>query len=402
MTAATLAAAPSAPLGFDDLRRRVADGARLDAPALLALLRWPDPLDLAELAALARYRHNPGPMVTFVIDTNPNYTNICDTDCTFCAFYRPPGHPEAYTLTPAEVVARARAAAARGARTMLLQGGHNPALPLAYYVELVTRLRADVPDVHPHFFSPSELAALARYEGIPVRRVLEALWAAGQRTLPGGGAEILTARARRRVAPKKGGPEAWLDVMREAHRVGFRTTATMMYGHVEEDEDVVEHLVRLRALQDETGGFLAFIPWSFKPGATPLARHLEHVGRVPDAPTRYLRILALARLALDNVPHVQASWFSEGVKAGQLGLHFGADDFGGTLIEENVLRAARHDNRTTTDDVISTIREAGFVPAERTTLYDIVRVFAPTGDGAPAAPEERHDDQAASAHRPLA
>jgi cyclic dehypoxanthinyl futalosine synthase len=360
---------------FDDLGRKVADAVRLSPDELLALLRAPDPLDLAELAQIARARHNPGPIVTFVIDTNPNYTNVCDTDCTFCAFYRPPGHAEAYTLTAAEVVARARSAAARGARTILLQGGHNPALPLSYYVELVARLRADVPEIHPHLFSPSEIASLARYEKRTVRAVLEALWEAGLRTIPGGGAEVLTARVRRRLAPKKGGPEAWLDVMREAHRVGFRTTATMMYGHVEEDEDVVEHLVRLRALQDETGGFLAFIPWSFKRGATPLAKHVA--ARPAPAPTRYLRILAVARLALDNVAHVQASWFSEGTKAGQLGLHFGADDFGGTLIEENVLRAARHDNRTTTDEVVATIREAGFVPAERTTLYEIVRVFGP-------------------------
>ncbi len=379
MTPETL---PSTAAEHGELRRKVADGARLSAGELLALLRARDPLDLAELGAIARERHNPGPIVTFVVDTNPNYTNVCDTDCTFCAFYRPPGHPEAYTLSIEELVGRARAAAGRGARTMLLQGGHNPALPLGWYVELVATLRAEVPEIHPHLFSPSEIASLARYEGVPVRAVLEALWTAGLRTIPGGGAEILTARVRRRLAPKKGGPEAWLEVMREAHRLGFRTTATMMYGHLEEDEDVVEHLERVRALQDETGGFLAFIPWSFKRGATPLAKHLG--ARPGPSPTRYLRLLAVSRLALDNVPHVQASWFAEGTKAGQLGLHFGADDFGGTLLEENVLRAARHEQRTTTGDVVATIREAGFVPAERTTLYEIVRVFGPAHAPAPA------------------
>jgi CofH subfamily radical SAM domain protein len=205
--------------------------------------------------------------------------------------------------------------------------------------------------------------------GLTLREVLQELWNAGQRTIPGGGAEILVDRVRKRISPKKPGSDNWLDVMRTAHEVGFRTTATMMYGHAETDEEIVEHFRKLRALQDDTGGFTAFIPWSFKPGNTLLEK------KVPESPgpVKYLRVIALARLYLDNVDHIQASWFSEGKKTGQIALHAGGDDFGGTLIEENVLRLARHHNRTTTEECCDLIREAGFLPMQRSTLYDHLR-----------------------------
>jgi cyclic dehypoxanthinyl futalosine synthase len=346
---------------------------RLSADEALALLREAPLLELGRRAHEARERLHPGGRVSFVIDANPNYTNVCDTYCSFCAFYRRPGHAEGWVLGVAELVERARRARERGATRLLLQGGHNPDLGLDYYTGLVAGLRAALPDLELHMFSPPEIRAIARFTGLGVRDLLERLYAAGLRTLPGGGAEVLSNRVRQRVAPLKGSAEDWLDVMRTAHQVGFRTTATLMYGHVEEDHDVVEHLSRLRDLQDETGGFFAFIPWSFKPGATPLSSAVTR----PAGPGRYLRVLAVARLFLDNFPHVQASWFSEGEKAGQLGLHFGADDFGGTLLEENVLRAAGHENATTTERVVRIIREAGFVPVQRSTLYETLRVFEP-------------------------
>jgi cyclic dehypoxanthinyl futalosine synthase len=326
-------------------------------------------LALGQLAQTVRHRLHPEPVVTFVIDTNPNYTNVCVTDCQFCAFYRKPGDPEAYTLTPEQVMAKIAPAVARGATTVLLQGGHNPGLGLDYYLALVRETRRRFPGVLPHFFTASEIQTMAQVSGIPVRDVLARLREAGQQTLPGGGAEILSERVRKRISPKKGGPGAWLDVHREAHRAGLRSTATMMYGHVEQPDDVLDHLDAVRTLQDETGGFTAFIPWSFKPGNTRLEKWIKHYA----GPNAYLRMIALARCYLDNVPHVQASWFSEGKKAGQIALHFGADDWGGTLFEENVHKAAAYVNTIDVEEIVALIREAGFRPVQRTTLYEPVR-----------------------------
>jgi len=353
---------------LDGIRKRLGAGERLSREEGRFLLTEAPLLALGQLAEAVRYRLHPDPDVTFVIDTNPNYTNVCVTDCQFCAFYRKPGDPEAYTLTVEEVMRKLEPAVARGATTVLLQGGHNPALPLDYYLDLVRETRRRFPVVLPHFFTASEIRTMGQVSGLPVREVLARLHDAGQRTLPGGGAEILSARVRRRISPKKGGPEAWLEVHREAHRVGLRSTATMMYGHVEEPDDVLDHLDAVRALQDETGGFTAFIPWSFKPGNTLLEKWIKHYA----GPNTYLRMLAVARAYLDNVPHVQASWFSEGKKAGQVALYFGADDWGGTLFEENVHKAADYVNTITVEEITALIRAAGFRPVQRTTLYEPV------------------------------
>lgn len=218
---------------------------------------------------------------------------------------------------------------------------------------------------------------MAEVSGLTTREVLVRLKEAGLSTLPGGGAEILSDRVRMKVSHRKGPSEQWLRVMEEAHEVGYKTTATMMYGHLETDADIIEHLERVRILQDRTGGFTAFIPWSFKPGNTPLEKIIPHFA----PPLRYLQILALSRIYLDNVPHIQASWFSEGKKVGQVALHFGADDFGGTLIEENVHKAARFINTTTVNETIALIREAGFTPVQRNTLYEVIRKY----EGADAA-----------------
>jgi cyclic dehypoxanthinyl futalosine synthase len=254
---------------------------------------------------------------------------------------------------------------------VLLQGGHNPSLPLDYYLDIVGETRRRFPQVTPHFFTASEIQTMAEVSGLSMPDVLRRLREAGQDTLPGGGAEVLSEKVRRRIEPKKGGPRAWLDVHREAHRQGFKSTATMMYGHVEEHEDIVDHWEAIRDLQDEHHGFTAFVPWSFKPGNTLLEKWIKTY----KGPSTYLRMLAASRLYLDNFDHVQASWFSEGKRAGQVALSWGADDFGGTLFEENVHAAADYVNKTTVDEIITLIRDAGFTPAQRTTEYEILREY---------------------------
>ncbi len=353
------------------IREKALDGKRLDREEGRWLLTEAPLLEAGALAQEVRFARIPDRVVTFVIDSNPNYTNVCITDCQFCAFYRKPDDPDAYTLTVDEVLAKVESAAAKGATTVLLQGGHNPALPLDYYVALVRETRRRFPQVTPHFFTASELQTVATVSGLGVGEVLDRLWEAGQRTLPGGGAEVLSDRVRRRIEPKKGGPGAWLEVHREAHRRGFKSTATMMYGHVEQPEDLLDHLDAIRGLQDEFGGFTAFVPWSFKPGHTLLEKWIKQV----KGPNVYLRMLAAARLYLDNFPHVQASWFSEGKRAGQIALHFGADDWGGTLFEENVHKAADFVNTITVEEIVTLIRETGFAPAQRTTTYEILKTF---------------------------
>ncbi len=350
---------------IESIREKVLNGKRLDRAEGRWLLADAPLLELGALAAGARFARFPEKVVTFVIDSNPNYTNVCITDCQFCAFYRKPGDPEAYTLTVEEVLAKIESAASRGATTVLLQGGHNPALPLDYYTTLVRETRRRFPEVTPHFFTASEIRTVAQVSNLTVGDVLDRLWEAGQRTLPGGGAEIFSPRV------AKGGPDTWLEVHREAHRRGFKSTATMMYGHVEETDDLLEHLDVIRELQDLFGGFTAFVPWSFKPGNTLLEKWIKH----PKGPNTYLRMLAVARLYLDNFPHVQASWFSEGKRTGQIALHFGADDWGGTLLEENVHKAADFVNTIGVEEIVTLIREAGFTPAQRTTEYQILRRY---------------------------
>lgn len=333
--------------------------------------------ELGVLANTERFRRHPGREVTYVLDSNPNYTNVCDVDCVFCAFYRHADAPDAYTLTVEQVMEKIAWAAEQGATTVLLQGGVNGALPFDYYLAIVRETVDRFPGVMPHFWSAVEIQRMAEVAGKPLLAVLEDLWDAGQRTIPGGGAEILAPRVRKKLGIKKGPPEAWLEVHELAHRIGFRTTATMMYGSIERPSEVVEHLDRVRALQDRSlslteatradraGSFTAFIPWSFKPGNTPL----EKVKPQPEGPARYLRMIAVGRLYLDNIDHVQASWFSEGKKTGQVALHWGADDFGGTLFEESVHAEANYVATTTVAEIRTLIREAGFTPVQRTTLY---------------------------------
>jgi cyclic dehypoxanthinyl futalosine synthase len=363
---------------LDSIQTKLHNSQRITREEAFWLLRNAELLDLAELANIVRFHWNPDPRVTFVVDTNPNYSNVCTIDCIFCAFYRHPGEQGEYTHSVDEMIANFKEAAVRGATTVLLQGGVNPALPFEYYVELVERTVKEVPQIFPHFFSTSEILVMTQVSGLSLPEVLRRLWDAGMRTIPGGGAEILSDRVKKKISSKKGTSADWLNVMREAHTIGYKTTATMMYGHLESDEDIIEHLDVIRKLQDEHGGFTAFIPWSFKPGNTPLEKIIPRYA----TSTRYLQMIALSRIYLDNFPHIQASWFSEGKKVGQIALHFGADDFGGTLQEENVHAAANFVNTTNTEECIRLIHESGFAAAQRTTLYDILEEYALPVDAA--------------------
>jgi cyclic dehypoxanthinyl futalosine synthase len=344
---------------------------RLTREEGLLLLQKAELLDLGEMANEIRFKKNPAQQVTFVVDTNPNYTNICNIDCIFCAFYRHPSEEGEYTYTVDQMIQNFKTAVANGVTTVLLQGGVNPALPFDYYLELVKRTIEEVPEIHPHFFSTSEIIGMSQVSGFAIEEVLQKLWDAGLRTIPGGGAEILSDCVKKKISNLKGTSSDWLNVMREAHKIGYKTTATMMYGHLETDDDIIEHLEVIRQLQDEHHGFTAFVPWSFKPGNTPLHKIIPTYA----SSTRYLQILALSRIYLANFDHIQASWFSEGKKIGQVALHFGADDFGGTLYEENVHAEADFVNKTTVGEVIQLIFESGFTPVQRDTLYNILKIY---------------------------
>ena len=355
---------------------------RYDLQAALELLIELPLGELMELAHRERVRRFPDGQVTFVVDTNPNYTNVCVTGCTFCAFCRKATDEDAYLLKPDQLAEKVAIAAAKGATTVLLQGGHNPKVGLADWQDYIAAIQSACPAVHIHPFSPAEIAFMAEREKCSVDEVLQALWDAGIRTIPGGGAEILTEPVRRIIAPRKATTNQWLAVCESAHAIGFKTTATMMYGHVESDADIVAHLLKLREIQDRSGGFTSFIPWSFKPGTTPLAKQVSQ----PPHPARYVRIIAVARLILDNFEHIQSSWFSESIAAGQLGLLAGADDFGGVLVEEHVHKEAGHDRQATADNVVTIIRRAGFTPARRDSYYRILETFDPPksiGTGGP-------------------
>jgi len=351
---------------------KVSRGERLTTEEGVYLVTDAPLLELGTLANEVRAKKTDPRVVTYVIDTNPNYTNWCTVDCHFCAFYRKPGRPAAdgYTHDVEGVMRMMESAKQLGATTVLLQGGLNPEIPWDFYTTIVREARRRYPGITPHFFSAPEIHQMAEVSGLTVRGVLDALYEAGQRTLPGGGAEILATRVRKRISVKKGGPEAWVEVHREAHRAGMRSTATMMYGHVETPAEIVEHFDHIRALQDETHGFTAFVPWSYKRGNTPMESKVPHLAGA----NVYFRVLAASRLYLDNFGHIQATWFSEGKKTGQIALHFGADDFGGTLFEENVHLATGHVAKTTVAEVETLIRESGFTPAQRDTLYNVMRV----------------------------
>jgi cyclic dehypoxanthinyl futalosine synthase len=351
---------------LDHIADSVRAGARIGAEAALELYRRaPTPL-LGQLADLVRRRKHPERIVTYIIDRNVNYTNLCVAQCNFCAFYRPVGSPDGYVLGFEDLFRKIDETVALGGEQLLLQGGHNPDLPLVWYEDLFRAIKERYPAFKLHALSPPEVIHISRLSQLPVPQVLERLIAAGLDSMPGGGAEILVDRVRKLLhCYGKASADEWLDVMRHAHRLGLRTTATMMYGTVETDEERLEHLLRVRALQDETGGFTAFITWSYQPEHTELAG-TEATG------IDYLRTLALARIVLDNFDNLQASWVTQGGKVGQLSLAYGANDMGSVMIEENVVRAAGASYCMDEVEIVRNIEEAGFAPKRRNMHYAIL------------------------------
>jgi cyclic dehypoxanthinyl futalosine synthase len=347
---------------IDALLSRSARGERLNYDDGLRLYRDASLHDLGAAAHQRRCALHPGREVSYVIDTTINYTNICNVHCAFCAFFRPEHHPEGYTMSHDEVLARVQWASDQGATQIMVQGGVNPELGIDYYVKLFRQIRERFPHVDIHSLSTSEICGIAKCENISVEDVLITLRDAGLRSLPGAGAEILVERVRKRISARKIDDDRWLEVMRIAQRLGMPTTATMMFGSVETDAERITHLDVLRELQDETKGFLAFIPWYYVPHKTPLGGR-EATG------IEYLRVIAISRLYLDNFPHIQASWLTPGLKLGQLALLHGADDMGGTILEERVVTLAGSTNRATRAELERAIRQAGYVPAVRDTYF---------------------------------
>jgi cyclic dehypoxanthinyl futalosine synthase len=346
-----------------DLLDRAATGGRLTYDEGVRVFREAPLHELGTAAHARRSSLYPGNDVTYVIDTTINYTNVCNVHCTFCAFFRPEKHGEGYTMSHDQVLARVKHAADQGATQIMIQGGVNPELRLEWFERLFRRVAADFPGVDIHSLSVSEIVGLAHVEGTTPHDILARLREAGLRSLPGAGAEILVERVRRRISARKVKPDAWIGVMRDAQQLGMPTTATMMFGSIETLEERVAHLDVVRRLQDETGGFTAFIPWYYVPFKTPL-RGREASG------LEYLRVLAISRLYLDNVPHLQASWLTPGLKLGQLGLMFGCDDMGGTILEEKVVTLAGSTNSANRAELERAIRQVGYTPVVRDTYFN--------------------------------
>jgi Thiamine biosynthesis enzyme ThiH and related uncharacterized enzymes len=343
---------------------------RIDQATALELLEKADLAVLGYLADQVRRRFHPDNVVTFVIDRNVNYTNVCVAGCKFCAFQRKPSSPEGYVLDTEEILKKIQELVDWGGTTLLMQGGLNPNLPLKFYTDLLREIKKKFPMVQIHSFSAPEIVYLAKIEGLTIEEVIKALKDAGLDSIPGGGAEILSQEVRSFLSPGKCTVEQWEEVHRTAHKLGLTSTATMMFGHIEKPEHIVEHLERVRRIQDETGGFTAFIPWTFKKGNTMLD-HIEEASSV-----YYLKVLALSRIYLDNFKNIQSSHVTQTMQVGIVGLHFGANDLGSVMMEENVISSTNYKvSIPKVEDMVSAIRSAGFVPAQRDTYYNIIRVF---------------------------
>ena len=346
---------------------KVLDGGRMTAEDCTELL---ESYDIARIGAAAheiRMRKNDSGVVTYIIDRNINYTNVCNVVCTFCAFYRRPGKPETYVHSFEEICKRIDETIALGGTGVLMQGGLHPDFNIEWYEDLLSRLHAIYPDFQLHCFSPPEIHNIHLISGLDYETILRRLKAAGLYSMPGGGGEILDDEVRKRVSTKCNTQE-WLDVMRAVHKVGLRSTATMMFGIGDRVEHRVRHLQRVRDVQDETGGFTAFIPWTFQRENTALGR------KITEEPTGidYLKMVSVARLFLDNVQHIQSSWLTQGLRLGQTALRFGADDMGSIMIEENVVSAAGAHNEAGEKELRYQISEAGFRPQQRDILYEYV------------------------------
>ena len=345
---------------------RAVAGERLSPEQALGLLRSDDLAGLARAADALTRRLHPEPHRTYNVDRNVNYTNVCVSGCRFCAFSRKPGDPDGYVIDRGELYRKIEETIRLGGDQILLQGGMHPELTLDWYEALLRDVRRRYPQINVHGFSPPEIYHMSQAAGLSVTAVLERLKEAGLGSLPGGGAEILVDRVRRAVSPSKVSADGWLDVCRRWQELGGRGSATMMFGHLETLADRIEHLARLRQLQDETRGFTAFICWTFQPGHTDLA------GLRKAGPFDYLKTLAVSRLFLDNFPNLQASWVTQGLKIGQMALRFGANDMGSLMIEENVVAAAGTSFRTSEAEIRRAIRAAGYLPRRRNVFYELV------------------------------
>jgi len=349
--------------------KKAVEGERISSGEAVELFRSTDTLLLGNVASRIARRKQKNRVVTYIVDRNINYTNICVTDCTFCAFYRKERDEDAY-LHPFKTIAeKIGETVALGGNQILLQGGHNIDLRIDYFEDLFRRIKERF-DIHLHALSPPEIVHTARISRLTIDETLERLSAAGLDSIPGGGAEILVDRVRRKISPHKCSTNEWLDVMDRAHRMDIPTTATMMFGHVESIEDRVEHLCQIREQQDKSGGFTAFIPWPFQPGRTELGIDLGISGQVTGLD--YLKTLAISRIFLDNFDNLQSSWVTQGPKVGQVALYYGANDMGSTMMEENVVRAAGTIHCLNEEDIRRIIIDGGFIPQRRNMRYEFV------------------------------
>ena len=330
---------------------------RLSEKEALIFYHEADLLELAHCANAVRQRLHPEPIVTYVVDRNINYTNICLSECRFCAFYRPTDHADAYVISEADLKQKITETIELGGTQILLQGGIHPEMSLDDHADLLRFIKAHF-KIHIHGFSPPEIHQMAVKANLSLKETITILMDAGLDSIPGGGAEILMDRVRQKISPGKCSADQWLEVMRVAHQLGLRSSATMMFGHIETPEEMVGHLAKIRSLQDETGGFTAFIPWTFQPKNT-------QIEVSPTSSAVYLKVLALSRLFLDNIPNVQASWVTQGAKIAQVALAFGANDLGSTMIEENVVAAAGVKFRLPKEEMIRLIETAGYAARQR-------------------------------------
>lgn len=350
------------------LKEKFAKGALIDRQEALFLLTRADLLTVGKLADALRRQKHPHGRVTFVVDRNVNYTNVCQSQCKFCAFYRDAAASDAYLLDFETIFAKIAELVERGGTQLLMQGGLHPELKIDWFEALFREIKRHFPQLQIHSLSPAEVIHTAQLSGISMAECLQRMQAAGLDSVPGGGAEVLVDAVRKEISPNKIGWRDWADVMEEAHRLGMRTTATMMFGSKERPEDIIEHLFRVREIQAKTGGFTAFIPWTFQPDNTEL-------GGETASGVEYLKVLALSRLILDNIDNIQASWVTQGAMMAQVALFFGANDLGGTMLEENVVAAAGCSFRMSQDEVIEIARGAGFIPAKRNTHYEILEEY---------------------------
>lgn len=350
---------------LDRILSKAVDGGRLTPDEGVALFASRDLLKLGRAAHAVCSRLHPEPYRTYNIDRNVNYTNVCAAVCDFCAFYRKSADADAYVLPREDLYKKIEETVALGGDQILMQGGMHPTLKLEWYEELLGDLKARFPSVNLHAFSPPEIWHFHKLNKLPLREVLARLKAAGLGSIPGGGGEILVDRVRRAITKNKALTDEWLEVMRVWHQLGGRSSCTMMFGHVETDAERIEHLTRLRDLQDETGGFTAFICWTMQPGH-------KMADRPESGAFEYLRTQAISRLYLDNVPNIQSSWVTQGAKIGQTALFYGANDMGSLMIEENVVASAGTVHYLTLEEIKSCIREAGWEPRQRDVYYRLV------------------------------